>query len=292
MSDQLNGLRLDGVDHTAFPTAKPKETIEFYRDVMGLPVLHAITAKGWGWSGGYPDFFHFFFDAGRGSTIAFFYHIGSPPPPRPDNPRSYQAQARHTAWTVDSEEEMVAWHAHLKGKGVKVTPQVRHELIESIYFMDPNDYPLEITRKLRELTPVDKRDAELSLQAIADTFGPNPAGETIQGRSIEDMWRLKGRMVSQSQGFVPEGSDPAIYALNVPEYLPLIEHARAKGFSMTPLGDAYVCISHNDVLELSRGETGLHEALWFSMLVGGLRGEVERFDTDAIVIRSSREGAQ
>jgi catechol 2,3-dioxygenase-like lactoylglutathione lyase family enzyme len=51
MSSNPGGLSLHGVDHTAFPTAKPKETIEFYRDTLGLPVLHAITAKGWGWSG-------------------------------------------------------------------------------------------------------------------------------------------------------------------------------------------------------------------------------------------------
>src|SRR5690606_15314159 len=98
-------LRLKGVHHTAFPTARPKETIEFFRDTLGLPVLHAITAKGWGWKDGYPDFFHFFFDAGNASTIAFFYHVGSPPPPRPANPFSYQAQARHTAWAVDTDEE-------------------------------------------------------------------------------------------------------------------------------------------------------------------------------------------
>lgn len=286
MSSNPGGLSLHGVDHTAFPTAKPKETIEFYRDTLGLPVLHAITAKGWGWSGGYPDFFHFFFDSGRGSTIAFFYHIGAPPPPRPADPRSYQAQARHTAWVVETDEEMRAWHAHLRSKGVKVTPQVRHELIESIYFLDPNDYPLEITRRLRDLTEIDRQDAEYSLEAIAETFGPNPSGETIEGRSIDDMWRLKAQKVREAHRIDPkEASGPAIYVLDAPEYRPLVEFAENTGLGVSPIGHAYIRISGGPTLEFARDDVDLSEALWFSMLVGGLCGTIERFDAEAIVIR-------
>ena len=65
---------LRGVDHTARPTWKLRETIEFYRDVLGLPLVHAITAKGWGREKEqHADFIHFFFDSGNDSTIAFFY---------------------------------------------------------------------------------------------------------------------------------------------------------------------------------------------------------------------------
>lgn len=278
-------LRLAGVDHTAFPTAKPKETIEFYRDVLGLPVLHAITAKGWGWKGGYPDFFHFFFDAGNNSTIAFFYHIGAPPPPRPADPLGYQAQARHTAWLVDSDEEMRAWHAHLKSAGVKVTPKITHELIESIYFLDPNDYPLEITRRLRDLEPVDKRDAELSLRAIADTFGPNPTGQTLSGASIDDMWRTKGAHVRSAYGLSDDAASPAIYVLNVPEYRPLADFARGAGLTVEPLGSDYLSVSGPTTLAFRRADTALTEALWFSMLVGGINGRITRFDSDELEIQ-------
>lgn len=283
-----SGLRLYGVDHTAFPTAKPKETIEFYRDILGLPVLHAITAKGWGWKDGYPDFFHFFFDAGNGSSIAFFYHIGSPPPPQLADPLSYQAQARHTAWLVETQEQLLAWHERLKAMGVKVTPQVRHELIESIYFLDPNNYPLEITLRLRELGPIDRSDAELSLRAIAETFGPNPSGETIQGRSIEDMWRLKAAMIREQYGFDPDGClSPAIYVPKVSEYRSLVDHALASGLSVTAIGNAYDCVSAPAALTLRRADIGLIEALWFSLLVGGLCGDIQQFDSDTLVIRAA-----
>src|SRR5205085_8215540 len=52
-------LALHGVDHTARPTWKLRETVEFYRDVLGLPLIHTISARGWG-APGHPDFLHFF----------------------------------------------------------------------------------------------------------------------------------------------------------------------------------------------------------------------------------------
>ena len=39
---------LNGVHHTARPTWKLRETVEFYRDKLGLPLVHAISARGWG----------------------------------------------------------------------------------------------------------------------------------------------------------------------------------------------------------------------------------------------------
>ena len=71
-------LALRGVHHTAFPTWKPKSTVEFYRDALGLPVRHAITAKGWGRrANSTPTFLHFFFDTGDANMLAFFYYIGT-----------------------------------------------------------------------------------------------------------------------------------------------------------------------------------------------------------------------
>ena len=40
--------KLHGVDHTARPTWKLRETVRFYRDILGLPLVHCISAKGWG----------------------------------------------------------------------------------------------------------------------------------------------------------------------------------------------------------------------------------------------------
>ena len=112
---KLPSLVLNGVDHSARPTWKLRETIEFYRDKLGLPLVHAITAKGWGRAKEkHADFIHFFFDAGKGATIAFFYYIGTEQPPELVVPRGYMAMANHTAWRVETEEELLAWQARTR----------------------------------------------------------------------------------------------------------------------------------------------------------------------------------
>ena len=185
-------LRLRGVHHTAFPTWKPKSTVEFYRDGLGLRVPHAITARGWGRAGAekHPDFLHFFFEAGEG-MIAFFYYVGTERREEFTALRGYLGLARHTAWLARDIDELEAWRARIRGAGAKVTPVVQHETMASIYFVDPNGYNLEIACQTRALTELDALDARLTLDALVETFGDaNP-----QGHGIEEMWRRKGEKV-------------------------------------------------------------------------------------------------
>ncbi len=193
---------LRGVDHTARPTWKLRETIAFYRDTLGLPLVHAITAKGWGREKEqHADFIHFFFDAGNGSTIAFFYYIGTEQPDDMRVPRGYMAMANHTAWSVASEEELLAWHARLEAKGVRVSQSIKHEILESIYFRDPNGYPLEITRSLRDMEALDATDAELTIEAALSLE------ESGRWNGIESLWRTKAALVRQHQHDVLQGAE-------------------------------------------------------------------------------------
>ena len=124
-SASTSSLVLKGVDHTARPTwrlretitfyrdvlglpqppgGRLRETITFYRDVLGLPLIHTISARGWG-PATHPDFLHFFFDSGKGSTIAFFYYLGSSEPAGLGRekhakpwPEDHVFDATHTAW--------------------------------------------------------------------------------------------------------------------------------------------------------------------------------------------------
>ena len=201
MAMQHGQLVLRGVDHTARPTWKLRETIEFYRDALGLPLVHAITAKGWGReTEQHADFIHFFFDAGEGSTIAFFYYIGTEQPEMLKVPRGYMAMANHTAWRVASEEELMAWHARLETKGVRVSQSIKHEILESIYFRDPNGYPLEITRSLRDVERLDAIDAELTIAAALELE------QSHRWDGIESLWRMKAGLVRQHQHDVLEGT--------------------------------------------------------------------------------------
>jgi catechol 2,3-dioxygenase-like lactoylglutathione lyase family enzyme len=191
MSDDR--LVLHGVHHTAFPTWKPKSTVEFYRDALGLPVRHAITAKGWGRRHEqHPDFLHFFFETGAENMLAFFYYIGTKPHPALSELRGYLALSRHTAWAVKSVAELQRWRDRIAASGVKVSEAIEHEILHSIYFRDPNGYDMEITCAIRELGAPDTRDAELSVQAMIDVFGDDNA----EGATIEDFWRRKGELVA------------------------------------------------------------------------------------------------
>lgn len=191
MSDER--LVLHGVHHTAFPTWKPKSTVEFYRDALGLPVRHAITAKGWGRRHEqHPDFLHFFFETGEENMLAFFYYIGTQPHPALSELRGYLALSRHTAWAVKSVAELQRWRDRIAAAGVKVSEAIEHEILHSIYFRDPNGYDMEITCAIRDLGAPDTRDAELSVQAMIDVFGDDNAA----GATIEDFWRRKGQLVA------------------------------------------------------------------------------------------------
>lgn len=123
-------LALNGVDHTARPTWKLNETVYFYRDILGLPLVHAISARGWG-PPGHHDFLHFFFEAGQGATIAFFYYIGSEQPERYIPEEHHFYFATHTAWAVETEEELISWKTTLESRGIKVSRYTRSK--KSLY---------------------------------------------------------------------------------------------------------------------------------------------------------------
>ncbi|MGX1789050.1 VOC family protein [Bosea sp. NPDC055332] len=196
----LDGVRLslNGVDHTARPTWKLNETVEFYRDILGLPLVHAISARGWG-PPGHHDFLHFFFDAGKGATIAFFYYIGSERPEKYVPEEHHFYFATHTAWAVETEAQLIQWKETLEARGIKVSPYTKHEILESIYFTDPNGYPVEVTLRLRETEVIDEVDARLTIQAAMETEAEARAGNRLLA-DIDTVWRRKAKLVDAYKG--------------------------------------------------------------------------------------------
>ena len=86
----------------------------FYRDILGLPLVHGISAKGWGREKeDHADFLHFFFDSGNESTIAILLLHRHRQPPELEVPKGYMAMANHTAWRVQSEDELLGWQRRL-----------------------------------------------------------------------------------------------------------------------------------------------------------------------------------
>ncbi|WP_059413629.1 VOC family protein [Cupriavidus basilensis] len=269
-------VQLHGVHHTARPTWKLGETVHFYRDLLGLPLVHAISAKGWG-PDNHADFLHFFFDSGNGSTIAFFYYIGTERPDWLTVREHYQDRATHTAWRVRDETELLQWRQRVEAVGIALRYQIRHEVIESIYFNDPNGYPIEITWQVRPFSAADARDAQLTIDAAIEL-----EEEGAGFGSIEPVWQRKAARI----GAAPQpGGKASVYVLDVPEFAALIDVARGtEGYATTALGNGYVRIDGNPRIALRRKALGFKPAVWYGALTGGLAGRIEQFDMDALLI--------
>lgn len=279
-------LRLRGVDHTARPTWKLRETVEFYRDKLGLPLVHVISARGWG-PATHPDFLHFFFDSGNGSTIAFFYYLGSDQPEAlegraamPPLPDDHVFDATHTAWLVDSEEELKDWKRRLEAEGLTVSVETTHEVIESIYVRDPNGYFVEITRKLRPLNAIDATDAALTLRAALDAEDAASA----EGRrvvAIDEIWTRKSRLLDSDGG---PAAAVSIFVPRLEEFASLTRTARGRGDCTVTALDAHDRIDAAGPVEFQRRALGLKPAVWYGLFTGGIRGRIEIFDRDRVVI--------
>ena len=283
----LPPLTLRGVDHTARPTWRLRETVEFYRDKLGLPLVHVISARGWG-PATHPDFLHFFFDSGNGSTIAFFYYLGSEEPagmreraaarPLPDD---HVADATHTAWLVDSPEALRAWKQRLESQGLDVSVETRHEVIESIYVRDPNGYFVEFTRKLRPLTELDATDARLTLEAaMALEDAARAGGKTLD--TVDAVWNRKAALVA-GHGVVSD-APVRITVPRVEEFAPLVRAAAERADCRLLEGQEYDMIEADGPIEFERKSLGFKPALWYGMLTGGMHGRIERFDRDVVRI--------
>lgn len=279
----MNAPVLRGVHHSARPTWKLSETVHFYRDIMGLPLVHAISARGWG-PANHPDFLHFFFDSGNGSTIAFFNYIGDERPDWAQAHQRYDFDATHTAWVVDSAEEVTAWKQRLESQGVEVMPEMRHEVIESIYFRDPNGYLLEVTRMLRPFKAVDAEDAASTLEAAMAVEQRARAGGA-PFRTIDAVWNEKA-----NKALGAPGPTARIRVVDVEEFRPVLDAARQIPTArVTGPENGYWQIEANEELRFQRKPMGFKPALWWSMLTGGYQGQIVAYDREELRLVGSAQ---
>ena len=86
---------LQGVHHTARPTYKLRETVEFYRDFLGMSlVLRQPNLD-------QPEVTHLFFDTGDGRILTFFVSDDRESDPSPQ--RTGLGAVHHLAFSVEPE---------------------------------------------------------------------------------------------------------------------------------------------------------------------------------------------
>lgn len=156
-----------GVNHLALVCRDMAKTVEFYRDILGMPLTKTINL---------PNNMgqHYFFDCGNGDSLAFFWFPDSPEAvpgisspaqlPRRGNFVSAQGSMNHIAFDV-APEKFDEYVEKLKAKGIDISPVSNHDdsptqisetvtdrvFVRSVYFFDPDGVCVELAAWTREL---------------------------------------------------------------------------------------------------------------------------------------------
>ena len=141
MSDAQQRMALRGLHHLTAICRDLDRTTAFYRDVLGLAVVHE------GASDDDPDARHFWFGAGAdgpggaGSLISFLEY--------PDMAEGQVGigSTHHFAFIVESAEEQEAWVGYLREQGVQCTDVFDRAQFRSIYLRDPDGHIVEIATR-------------------------------------------------------------------------------------------------------------------------------------------------
>ena len=129
------------IHHVAYRCRDARETVEFYRDVLGMEFTTAF-AEDRVPSTQEPDpYMHVFLDAGMGNVLAFFELPTREPMGRDPNTPAW---VQHIAFKVDSLQALEDAKARLQANGVEVLGPTNHTIFKSIYFFDPNGHRLEL----------------------------------------------------------------------------------------------------------------------------------------------------
>jgi catechol 2,3-dioxygenase-like lactoylglutathione lyase family enzyme len=174
MAHQNREFELRGLNHLALVCSDMKRTVEFYTQVLGMPLVKTVELPGGGGQ-------HFFFDAGGGQSLAFFWFPSAPKaapgvasprecvglgadPAGPGDFVTAHASMNHVAFDVPR-EKLEEYRARLEAKGVRCSAVYDHDdspigmgprgddttWIRSVYFMDPDGIMLEFASWTRAI---------------------------------------------------------------------------------------------------------------------------------------------
>lgn len=137
-----------GVHHLALVTDDMRKTVEFYVDVLGMPLIHAMRVPpGLGTGPNnrgnppYEEIRHYFFDMGNDSLLAFFE---VPNGAEPQANRNAVGGMQHVAFTV-GRARFDEIERRLDAAGVPHTERLQQlPGMQGIYFFDPNGIRLEM----------------------------------------------------------------------------------------------------------------------------------------------------
>ena len=185
MSATNREFEIRGINHLALVCKDMAKTVQFYRDVLGMPLIKTIDLPGGRGQ-------HFFFDIGNGDSLAFFWFPDAPEgQPGVSAPAalpgigslvSAHGSMNHIAFDV-SPEKFDAYCEKLRAKGVALSPVMNHDdtpaqvsaelhpgvFVRSVYFFDPDGVCLEFAAWTRALTEKDVAHDPMTAEGVKAT---------------------------------------------------------------------------------------------------------------------------
>jgi catechol 2,3-dioxygenase-like lactoylglutathione lyase family enzyme len=132
---------LQRIHHVAYRCRDAKQTVDWYRQHLGMDFVLAIAENNVPSTGAPDPYMHVFMDAGQGNVLAFFELPNAPPMGRDGNTPEW---VQHIAFKVASLDDLHAAKARLQAAGIEVIGPTEHTIFKSIYFFDPNGHRLEL----------------------------------------------------------------------------------------------------------------------------------------------------
>ncbi|MSQ73327.1 MAG: VOC family protein [Betaproteobacteria bacterium] len=163
-----------GVHHLVLTTEDMKMTIDFYTEVLGMPLIHALKVQPGLGTGkdnrGNPPFEnlrHYFFDMGNDSLLAFFE---MPRGAKEKSDRDAIGGMQHVSFVVRPRAQYDALMARLTARGIAYRGPSRMASGPgySIYFYDPNGVRLEASCDTTGDEPLVVRDATQTRAKVLD----------------------------------------------------------------------------------------------------------------------------
>jgi catechol 2,3-dioxygenase-like lactoylglutathione lyase family enzyme len=175
-------FEIRGVNHLALTCRDMAKTVEFYRDILGMPLTKTIDLPG-----GMGQ--HFFFDIGNGDSLAFFWFPNAPerqpgfasPAALPGEGSMVTAHGsmNHIAFDVPP-EKFDDYCERLRAKGVKISMVMNHDdspsqvskelhagvFVRSVYFFDPDGACLEFAAWTRPMPEADVAHDPMTAEGV------------------------------------------------------------------------------------------------------------------------------
>jgi catechol 2,3-dioxygenase-like lactoylglutathione lyase family enzyme len=173
-----------GVHHLALNTDDMKKTVDFYTNVLGMPLIHAMRVPpGLGTGAGnrgnppFENLRHYFFDMGNDSTLAFFE---IPRGAKPHGDRDDIGAMQHLAVATSAKGAVELLVRLAKHNVDNSGPIETFPGLMSVYFFDPNGIRLEFAWQAVEDGPdihVIDSVPQSAADALAElrTLNDNPA---------------------------------------------------------------------------------------------------------------------